>query len=145
MSIGFPFALSSGWSSTDVPAPDDAAELVRDAPLYPVLRDEHTSPDTNIFTDPSPNDNINTDITPDANPAPAISSNANITPNIRHEAATSSLPDSDLAPDTTHDVVETEHATNVQNNEQSRVKRSAAQEHDRTHKVSNVCSYFKQI
>ncbi|CAB3241632.1 unnamed protein product [Arctia plantaginis] len=134
---GFPFAFSSDWSSTDVPAPVDAAELVRDAPLYPVLRDEHNSPGSNIFTDVSPNNNIDTEIIPDNDPAPAISSDANSTPDNSVAPGTNILPDNHLAPDTTSDAAETEHATNVQNNEETRVKRSAGQEHDRTHKSTS--------
>ncbi|CAB3236667.1 unnamed protein product [Arctia plantaginis] len=137
VAVGFPFAFSSDWSSTDVPAPVDAAELVRDAPLYPVLRDEHNSPDSNIFTDVSPNNNIDTELIPDNDPAPAISSDANSTPDYSIAPGTNILTDNHLAPDTTSDAAETEHATNVQNNEETRVKRSAGQEHDRTHKSTS--------
>lgn len=126
LSVGFPFTLSSEWSSTDVPTPVDAAELVRDAPLYPVLRDEHLSSDTDLadadVDELIPETSVDTESSDD------------VTPEINVPAR--------VDPETTPDVLETEHATNVQSNDDSRVKRSAGQQWDRTHKVSKYIYQF---
>lgn len=43
-STGFPLSRASSWSSSEraPAAPVEAADVVRDAPLYPVLRDDAT-------------------------------------------------------------------------------------------------------
>ncbi|XP_026738346.1 uncharacterized protein LOC113501416 [Trichoplusia ni] len=50
---GFPFSRGSEWSSSEraSPAPADAADAIRDAPLYPVLSDTTDTNDTPDTTD----------------------------------------------------------------------------------------------